>query len=375
MPRSWKLRVWPVILCSLLWVTGFSMNADPEGADDQAEIRRMFSRMQQAINSGNLAAYLSSVDDRLPFYAAEQKRWFQDAVRFVDPGSFRVDVLNMERVGEAEWKVDVRRSWTRKGKPAGHTGPLMVRKTSEGWKHADFPFVTSNHGPVTIRMEDASLERYARIAKDVLTNALRAFGDRYDWNPRRVEVKLYRQPEHFRHSVKLSLPEWAGGWHEANQSIKLVVGTPGDEKWFARALVHELTHQMVSELTNDNAAYWLQEGAAMYYEVHLLPELKASHGLKLLEKTGAMSLEELKRVRLESLEGLDAYRYYLSAYAWFREETDNRGEQNWKRVFSRLKKHPYLDVDGDLKIPRTNLLTEEALHEADKPKQPERRAG
>jgi hypothetical protein len=361
MNKTGKAILAAIFFLAWLAVIPVAWSAPDEGDRESIlAIRTLIVRKEQAVNGRNFGRFLDVINRDLPFYVEEQKRWFQDAIRYVDPGTFRLQVLDMAKMDSGTFRVLVRQSWSHQAKRRQVVYPLLIKKTSAGWKDSDLAFAEIGTPVLKVRYTHPAQKQQAELAFSVLSKAVRALHVRYGWTPKRIEVKLYHQPEVFRQSVKLSLPEWAGGWHEANQSIKLVGGLR-DSGWFAPALVHELTHQMVSELTHDNAAYWLQEGAAMYYEAHLLPELRAGHSVQVLEKTGPMLLEELKRTRLERLGDADALRYYLSAYVWFRAETEKRGESAWASVFSRLRGYPFLDLDGDEKREITNRLTDEAM--------------
>ena len=76
-----------------------------------------------------------------------------------------------------------------------------------------------------------------------------------------VSIKIYGDKDTFLYSVKLSMPDWAGGWYERGESIKTYLYESTKER-YEYLVRHEATHMMLTAATNDNASYWMQEGFA-----------------------------------------------------------------------------------------------------------------
>ncbi|SEN40688.1 peptidase MA family metallohydrolase [Lihuaxuella thermophila] len=364
------LRRGLIHLCILLLISGISqqiwlaeayaeMAARPDS--DEKMVRELVKQKEQAVNQRKWRSYLRLLDPAKKMYIQEQKRWFQDAVQYIDAGSFRLKVLSVVPLNKDQMCVWVHQSYTKNGKMYAVKFPLLFLRTRQGWKDADLAFKQLPSDFITVYYSDSSLEDQAHIALDTLNKAVYVFKQRFDWSPARIEVKLYHDPELFRQSVKPSLPSWAGGWHEAGESIKLIGGLPNSAV-FASGLVHELTHQMVSELTNDNAAYWLQEGAAMYYELHLLPGLHDGYSLE-WDTEQMMSVSELEHTNLERLSPREAARYYQTCYRLFSYLIETYGDQQIQKVFSVLRKSPPVDVDSSQKLRLLNEKTGEAVRE------------
>jgi hypothetical protein len=326
---------------------------------DEKIVRELIKQKEQAVNQKKWQSYLSVLHPAKKMYIQEQKRWFQDAAQYIDAGSFRLKVLSVVRLQKDQMCAWVHQSYTKNGRMYAVKFPLLFLRTNRGWKDADLAFKQLSSDYITVYYSDSSLQDQAHIALDTLNKAVYVFKQRFDWSPVRIEVKLYHDPELFRQSVKPSLPSWAGGWHEAGESIKFIGGLPGPGV-FASGLVHELTHQMVSELTNDNAAYWLQEGAAMYYEVHLLPGLHDGHSLE-WETKKKMSVSELEQTNLEQLSPREAARYYQTCYRLFSYLMETYGEKQMQKVFSVLRNSPAVDLDSSQKLQLLNRRTGEAV--------------
>lgn len=353
-----RRRLFCLILLCFVFLQGNLAFATPDSKE--LIIKSILREKEQAVNQKNQSQFLSIIDQENSFYVQEQIRWFSDAIRYIDPNSFHLELIHVYPQQGNHFCADVKQSFRKNGNLYSVVMPIRIRKTEEGWRDSDLDFLRLQNGPVVVSYTRPEMEEKAYIALDTIKRALYVIQNRYHWNPKRVEVKLYHDPELFRQSVKLSLPIWAGGWNEDKQSIKLIVSKEEPNR-FASAIVHELTHQMVSDLTQDNAAYWLQEGAAMYYETHLLPGL---HEEKLPEEDQVKpkyTLAELQKLNLEKLPDQDAYQYYYSSYQLFRFLIDEFGEERMDQLFKQLRQYPYINMDTVMKQEKLNQLTNQAI--------------
>ena len=285
-----------VVAIILIW-SGITDSAPLSLERDRRSIQSVISQKEVAVNQHNKSRFLSFLHPQNNMYIQEQKRWFDDAVRYMDTDSFHIELIRMKKEGKDTIKAWVSQRYTRGNRVFQVRIPLVFRKTRSGWKDADIAFYKYKKGIFTVCYTDEVIRKQAKIALHSAQEAVTGFKKRYHWSPSRVEIKLYHQPEVFRQSVKPSLPMWAGGWHESRQAIKFIGGIIEDSA-LSQGIVHELTHQMVSELTNDNAAYWLQEGMAMYYERHLLgrtPQTPHSDKLLSISQLEGINLEKLQR--------------------------------------------------------------------------------
>jgi hypothetical protein len=323
-------------------------------------IQQLIKQKEDAVNGKDQVRFLAVISGRDPFYSNEQKRWFADAIRFIDPGSFQLKVTSMTPRNENLFQVWVQQTYKRHGDTYDVRYPLLIKKTEQGWKDVDLAFRQISHSVVTIRFMDESLLDEAQTALDTLQRAVYLFRHRYGWVPKRVEVKLYQDTEMFRQSVKPSLPSWAAGWHESGESIKFVAGM-SEVGALSSGLVHELTHQMMSELTHDNAAYWLQEGAAMYYERHLLPGLYRQQDAEQKSKVPLLPLSQLEQINLEKLSNQEAYQYYQSCYHLFQFMIKQYGEKHVQDLLTVLKRSEEIQQDSADKMKFINGRTREAM--------------
>ncbi|MDR6227487.1 hypothetical protein JOE21_003510 [Desmospora profundinema] len=349
-----------LLMLTAVMVPSVVKAADPvESASEAAS--RLIRQKQDAVNQGNRAAYLSVLNPANHTYVEEQSRWFDDAIRWMDPGTYRLRLISLIPEREHQLRAWVEQGYRKNGTWHRVRFPLSLQETATGWKDSDHPFHHLTQGNVLVRYSDPAQQEQALIVQEAASKALVEFQRQLGWSPQgQVEIKIYRDPEVFRQSVKPSLPRWAGGWHEAGQAIKLVgADSYTDRRLLSSTVVHELTHRMVSEQSGDNAAYWLQEGAAEYYQSHLLP------GLIQEDETDRplprWSLQELEQVRLESLPPDKAADYYTQCDQLFRFIVHRFGQTSVKRIWSTLELHPTIDRDGADKMETSNQRTRDAL--------------
>lgn len=351
-----------VLLWSLLLASSPAEAFSPCPEQVDGVIRKLVKEKEEAVNSGDRERFLQVINPNRRAYWREQKRWFEDAVRYIDSGSFRMEVTSIVPERPFRVRAIIKQSYRKNGKEHSVTYPLRYEKTERGWKDSDIAFEHMTSGNVVVYYTDSRLKEQAAVALDIVSRAVDAFYEKYAWVPEEtVEVKLYHHPEMFRQGVKLSLPEWAAGWNEAGQSIKFVGALRMDD-WegsFASGLVHEVTHKMVSERTGDNAAYWLQEGAAEYYQTRLLPGLRNVTDEPKIERPWRFAV--LESLELEKLPLKEAAQYYAQSAQLFRFLIERYGENKLQEVFALLRKYPTIDRDSADKIPELNRRTRTAV--------------
>jgi len=212
---------------------------------------------------------------------------------------------------------------------------------------------------------------YAKGQEDLATKMLRTetdvlqrMKDLFGYTPKdQVSIKLYDDLQVFLQSVKFDLPLWTGGWHEYGESIKIFTGISGlSDEDYRTMLTHETTHRMVSDFSNDNAAYWVQEGMASVYEDTLFANKREYS--KEEAKRECTPFHEQKAVNLESLPISDTESvmlYYHSSKAYIAFLLETYGWDQVRQVLEYLQKFDYLPVTGAEKIDETNLRTDEAV--------------
>lgn len=341
-------------------------NHNGDRAVSRDEVQKLLEAKEVAVRRGDPRSFSDLLDPQNSFYRQEQLRWFVDAQRSIFPDSFTLRLLSLdgEHGGTRDvfWIEELYRR-RKDGRSIINQYPFHVVPCRRSFCDAGMVFHSVQAGPIKVSFSVPGLKSRAYTALQGVKQTLAMFRKRYAWSPKAVEVKLYDQGNLFRQSVKPSLPTWAIGWHEAGESIKLVCDSLSCHTGeLMRGIVHELTHQCLSELTGDNAAYWLQEGAAMYYERHgpvpFQGEVKTLWGGK-----GPFPLfpwKDLERLNLEDLPNEQAMRYYLSAYRFFCFLVRNCGEARIRTWLDQLRRFPVLNQCTAEKREEINIRTRQA---------------
>lgn len=333
------------------------------------EVERTVQLQMDAVNNGQWAQFKEHLWEGDPLYIQERKRWFEDTVSYIDSGSFQMEVESVAPLKPERLQVRIRQGYTRDTVSYSASFPLVYVQTADGWKDADHFFCSLNGDHVIVKYTDERLSEQANVALNVADKALDAFRDRLNWQPNKpVQIKLYDRKEVFSQSVKPSLPHWVAGWNEYGQAIKFVAhadfARSGDDT-FASGIVHEITHHVIGDLSHDNAAYWLQEGLAEYYERNLLPGLRMEESEQ-VEKPAKppWTFDQLERMNLEVLPAAEAHLYYKYSYDLVRFFMKQYSEEDLMEWCAALKMKPYIDQENADKIAKLNTRTRRAFEKA-----------
>lgn len=348
-PGRWRgvlagmlLAGWALAGCAV-GVMGADGREEVSGALE--DIRRLVRIQEQAIQAGDVARYMQTIvpDDAL--YWQEQQHWAADAVTFVQGKTYRRAVKKWIERRENEVVAAVEQFWTDGRNSFRVEVPIRFRCTPDGWKDADLPFWQTQKKGVAAKVTHRRLLPLAEELVERAEHTRQRLSALYGWQPRQpVTLKLYGDADWFRQSVKLSLPSWVGGWHEYGESIKLSVESrrfllPAHRPIVHAAVIHEMVHQMVSELTNDNAAYWLQEGLAEHVTA-LLDAIPENNALPAVDPETGWSWLELAAVQLEQLPAEQAEQYYRQARHVVAYLLDCYGDGALRAVLVQLQQYP-----------------------------------
>ncbi|MDQ0418399.1 hypothetical protein J2Z48_002591 [Croceifilum oryzae] len=331
--------------------------ADTLGSsDDIAGIRQLLHKREQVLQEGAWIDWTDWIADSSQSYFQEQKRWFDDAFHYLDRGSYRLR-LNKVETTTLGTVVHIKQSYTHHGKQMENQYLLVVKYDPQKrhWVEVEQPFYQKKTTWGTLKVDRPDLLSKEHVYQDAIEKGKSYFQQKLGWTPKSIEIKVFQRADHLAQSVKPSLPSWVGGWNEANQAIKLV-SEPTSSEWEKSGIVHELTHQVISDLTHDNAAYWFQEGAAMYYEELLFPTPQIQM------KSGELwSRAQLEMMNLENLSHQDAVRFYVSCREQYRHLLKDIGERGMRDFFVEIRKYNRMDVDSSEKIQACNQRTNQSL--------------
>lgn len=266
----------------------------------------------------------------------------------------------------------------------GFVATIEQSYTLDGKKHhcafeAEFKTVDDKLyycGPAFQSMESANLKVFfsknqkqlAQKMLDMETSVLMEMQSRYGYTPGEpVTIKIYDDQQVFLQSVKFNLPEWTGGWHEYGESIKIY--NPSNTMFemadddYREMLRHETAHLMVSELSHDNAAYWLQEGMAGINETSganaAVPRLSKSELTMEFTAYAKHKAIDLESLGIDDIEAVELYYATSKAYTVYLLETF--GWAKMKAALKTMQKHPYTPLTGAEKLKEGVAYTDEAI--------------
>lgn len=358
--RKLRVKPWLLAIASLLllwaWIsvsTGGpavasgapAMREEYSGAWRTA-IRQLVRTQEEALRNGDTAAYMQTIDRSDPHYWQEQNRWAADAVAYIQGKTYRRFVRQFLSRRPGHDVIACVEQLVTDGRETFRVRlPIRFRSTPDGWKDADLPFFQVTGNGVLAKLTHRRLLPLAEELLQRAGDARQRLSALYGWQPQRpLVLKLYGDKDWFRQSVKLSLPAWVAGWYEEGESIKLLVDDRNiwredGRRFYHSAVIHEMVHQMLAELTNDNAAYWLHEGLAEHLAA-LLDAIPENDALPPVEPNALWSWEKLGTSQLERLPAKAAEQYYRHARLVVAYLLDCYGEDALRAVFARLRQYP-----------------------------------
>lgn len=345
------------LLLSFILFAGVADAQETVQNADEQELHQLVKRQQVAVQTGDKAAFLATIHEENRLYYAEQAHWFDDLLE--NPVQhFTRRISSIEEVTSEQAVVWVEQRYRDHHGEHRMLAPIRWLKMGEEWKDDGLLFDVLSDGRITVKFTHPEMKGLAKELLLMGSQIVHVFGQKYGWQPLfPVEIKLYGNEEWFRQSVKLSLPRWAGGWQEYGEAIKFICN--GNGAFVRHALIHELSHKMLGEMTHDNAAYWLQEGLAEHYQWEWNGN---RHQQRLrLSPEQAYSFEQMTELNLETLAEEEAARYYLQAWSMVTFLLDTYGESRMKRLMLELQNYPYAPLTAAQKLEQSSQRTEQAL--------------
>ncbi len=348
----------PLALLLALSLAACSAAALPAAQAD--ELAGLLTAREQAVLTGDRDAYLQTVDPDDPVLLVEERNLI-DAARGLAITTYTLDTANPKTDGDTLTATLTQRS-TIDGEERSCSYPARFVRQDGEWYYAGPAFTRVSDGAVAVDYLGNSAT-LARALLGIEGEVLSTMEDQLGTAPRGdVTIRLYDDQQVFLQTVKLDLPAWVGGWHEYGEAIKTFVGGYGSAPEDYRAMLcHETTHLLVSELSGDNAAYWLQEGLAGCLE-EALPAGGSPTGALTLDDP-AFSLVDLKAMDLEALEpgNPDVTAYYATAKVYAAFLLDQYGWQRVQAMLERMAQRPMIEQSANEKRLETNTRTDEAL--------------
>jgi Zn-dependent M28 family amino/carboxypeptidase len=289
-----------------VWQSDWRMRLDRA----QRELDAVLANRQDAILSGNLDAFLNSVDPTVPYLRAEERSWFEGlADAQIDQLAITGTPVALLNDGQLLAKVLIEYSLVQEGQDLSSGRPeLEVVFTPGGqgllWSGVLFEELLGER--VQVRFPSGKQE-LAAIVLDQAETILRELDGRLGLRlPQEVVIKLYEENQEFRHSILPSFPseDRFYGWTEPGTSLKLlhwqtiepdsmhptltrmlirhVLADWGvSSEWLLKGLSVHLASEVDGGASGRRAAQYLREllSSSETQELSLLAEMPPDHAM------------------------------------------------------------------------------------------------
>ncbi len=326
------------------------------------ELLALLEQRAAAVNSADQKLYLSTVLPSDAVLQTEERNLIR-AASGLGITDYALNAGNIEQQSEGLAAL-LEQSYTVGGqkRSASFTAVFQIENGKLYYAGPKFLLKEGEHARVYYSQADEDLANQLLEAE---TQTLGQMMNLLDFTPNGyITIKLFDDQQVFLQSVKLDLPEWVGGWHEYGESIKSFTGAYGSNAAnYKHMLNHESSHRMVSELSNDNASYWLQEGLAGVFENWLdnpsEPWLSAAEAM--MEYTPYAKHKTIDLEKIGTDDSSAVMLYYASSKAYAAFLMDQYGWGKMREALEYMKKFELIPVTAAEKIQETNERTGEAV--------------
>ncbi|QTM97917.1 hypothetical protein ERJ70_00315 [Sediminibacillus dalangtanensis] len=320
------------------------------------QLKKHFQPYIQSIKDGNYSSFMEYQNQDNHLFYIEQSRWFKEIIhqssnRFIFKPKIKAITLDNKRQGLMDFQLTIKR-------PSGRVKELSCTyqiKKYDTWKINDLPFlcVQTQYASIYYLNDQEEIINEIKIYIDQI---IKLYKETFNWNSKMVVIKLYSKLE----QISVTIPHFSiYGWNEANESIKIAIPHylhQRDRKQHVfNVLSHEIAHTLLSQLTNDNAALFLQEGLAIYLE----KSIEFSSGKTAFYSQGIDTLvkktfrEEGSLLSLKELSELDYYSgrtLYNQSFLFVNFLISLYGLEAFITLCKKLKNYPYINSRVEHKI-------------------------
>jgi hypothetical protein len=334
------------------------------------DIYKTFQQFISSINNQDLSAFMDIQhnEEENPFYL-EQNRWFKELhLQKKDGFLFSFRIVSLKRKNHDVVVLGIDAKVTR---PSGRSKILkseyVLLKKDNIWKFNDFPFKVMKSEVCSLLYLENNVE-LARHVFEYMKSITSYYKEIFNWEPEKIILKFFNTLE----QLSFTIPWFATyGWNEHKESIKIALPfyVENKERVLFSLLLHEISHKMLSDLSNDNASLYLQEGLAIFLEKgHYIKEGKIYFCEKSIENfhkellrnneiNRNITLDELNKLTYNDGEKL--YHYgFLIAYSLIKKY----GLSIFCTIASNLSSNSYIDKRAHRKIALANRITFAALN-------------
>jgi len=231
----------------------------------QDGLDRLLAARVDAILAGDKAAFLATVNPRVPGLIGEQAAWFGDA-SVLGLASPRLDGRLLAVTGDRLLAlVDARYEW---GELEAAGGPpnlelqtaVELRSTPQGYVWSGPPGDSLSSGPVTLLFPEDMASHAETLLEQIVVLHGKLVTDLAIHDPQPLVVRIHDDRQAFRAAVppSVALPDVVSAWSGRDAPLQLLAGTNGRDPALA---VHLARHVLQQQGVDDG---WLLEGLGLY---------------------------------------------------------------------------------------------------------------
>ncbi len=261
-------------------------------------IGALLRQREEAVLSGDKAAFLATVNPKDAVFLAEEEHWFDGLAEHpVESYTLDARVLEIDESGAlARLEMVAKLADTAREIRSEYDARLLRLDTR--WVLAGPDWKTEEGEHFVVRYTHATTETVRAVLEAAEQAYAQITADLEHTPADRTEIKLYQDDNALQASILLSLPDWVLGWYEPGEAIKLSpralpvkVQTrqwdPEQKQWIetepflteaARQLratiAHEFTHKVLFDLGVNLG--WFHEGVAIFESLRVTPERAAA---------------------------------------------------------------------------------------------------
>jgi len=177
---------------------------------------------------------------------------------------------DMRKTGELPPETSVEYWWTVSDIDGNMVETIPARVLFEDERYS---WQQLTEGKVTVYWYEGKQSFAEEILATAQQAVARLTADTGAYLKKPVKIYVYANPNDLQGAM-IYPQEWTGGVSYSNYGIIAIGIEPGNLDWGKRAVIHELTHLVIHQMTNNPYNYiptWLDEGLAMYNEGALEP--------------------------------------------------------------------------------------------------------
>ncbi|WP_421383454.1 hypothetical protein ACOJQI_03105 [Bacillus salacetis] len=327
-----------------------------------------FQHLEKAVQDLDYETFMKFQNQNNPTFYKEQARWFEEVMFTEAKGKdVKLAVLGFKQIDETTGTVNFHVNMQQSEGSEAYTNNTVTYeciKAGNTWLINDLPFeqIVSESGDITVYFKPGDEAKGQSTLEDT-EKLVNFYSKQFNWDPSPITIKLYSTNEEI--SATVPSPSLAG-WNETGESLKINTADKIEDTF--SILSHELTHKMLSDLTNDNAAIYLQEGFATYLQnrvqkdeagaIYFDDELVDTNTKKAIENNPkVLSIEELNELSYSD----DIFTIYRDGYLMSNYLIKTYGMEKFSEVLNDLAAYEYIDKRIEHKMETIQPLTIEAF--------------